>query len=301
MRLLERIAACSTESELEALCDEQILDTRPVSDDRPYFFNQLRLSTLPQLYRRGLPEYAGEFGNLKATMMLLIILAVTVAGMAAGIYWPLRQVGLPRDLPPRVFRAGVLYFSAIGLGYMLIEMAFVQRFSVLLGHPTNALAWVIASMVLATGIGSLVSARLPTDRPRLFLVYPIVIVGVQTLAWLLLPTVFALTVASSLPLRIATTLAFTVPCGLVMGLGFPLGMVQVGRVSETVTPWMWGINGAAGVVGTVLAVFLSMLWGISFTMAVGIGCYAMVLAANWLLMGSDAPTAKVFVDGKLPA
>lgn len=298
-RLLARFAACTTEGELQALCDEQVLDTRPVSDDRPYFFNQLRLSTLPRLYSQGLPEYAGEFGNLKATLMLLIILAVTVAGMAAGIFWPLRQVGLPTDLPRSAFRAGVLYFSAIGLGYMLIEMAFVQRFSVLLGHPTNALAWVIASMVLATGVGSFFAARLPTENAHLYRIYPIVIVGVQALAWALLPAVFALTVASTLPVRIAATLAFTVPCGLVMGLGFPLGMVQVGRFSETVTPWMWGINGAAGVVGTVLAVFLSMLWGISFTMAVGIGCYGLVLAANWLLQGANKSAVKRFEDGKL--
>jgi hypothetical protein len=299
IQLLERFAACSTESELQSLCESQILDTRPVSDDRPYFFNQLWLSTIARLYSQGLPEYAGEFGNLKATMMLLIILAVTVAGMAAGIFWPLREVGLPKDLPPAVFRAGVLYFSAIGLGYMLIEMAFVQRFSVLLGHPTYALAWVIGSMVLATGIGSLRSERLPTENPRLFFVYPIVIVVALTLAWLLLPSVFALTVASPLPVRIGATLSLTVPCGLVMGLGFPLGMVQVGRISEAATPWMWGINGAAGVMGTVLAVFLSMIWGISFTMAVGIGCYALLLVANGLLRTASTAPAKHRIDVKL--
>jgi hypothetical protein len=68
-------------------------------------------------------------------------------------------------------------------------------------------------------------------------------------------------------------------------------MVQVGQVSETVTPWMWGINGAAGVVGTVLAVFLSMMWGISMTMLVGVACYGFVLAANVALLRTRA-TAK---------
>jgi hypothetical protein len=76
------------------------------------------------------------------------------------------------------------------------------------------------------------------------------------------------------------TLAFTIPCGLVMGLGFPLGMVQITRYGESVAPWMWGINGAASVVGTIVAILISMSLGISATLLAGTVCYGLILVAN---------------------
>ena len=138
-------------------------------------------------------------------------------------------------------------------------------------------------MVLATGAGSALSGFLPTDRPALFFIYPVVILVVQFLAWLALPAVFAAAVTQSLPVRVLATLAFTVPTGLVMGACFPLGMVQIARYGNEATPWMWGINGAAGVLGTILAVLLSMTFGISATFLIGSLCYAVLLVANYWL------------------
>jgi hypothetical protein len=119
----------------------------------------------------------------------------------------------------------------------------------------------------------------------IFLIYPLAVVAVQFAAWSLLPVVFAATVKAALPVRIMATLAFTIPCGLVMGCCFPMGMVQSARVSASLTPWMWGINGAAGVIGTILAVFLSMSLGIAVTFLIGIGCYVVIAAVNGKLQG----------------
>jgi hypothetical protein len=277
--LYDQLVDCRSESDLTAVCSLQTLDISPPSDDRPYFFNQLRFWRLDSvLFDQGRLDCAA--GNLRATGTVLLLLVFGVAAVLGGVLWPLRQVGLPAGMPQPFFRTGLLYFAAIGLGFMLIEMAFVQRFSLVLGHPSYSLACVIGSMVLAAGIGSALSEVLPVNRPRLFLVYPLVILAVQLAAWGLLPAASLWAVTQPLATRVAVTLAFTIPCGLVMGLGFPLGMVQITRYGESVAPWMWGINGAASVVGTIVAILISMSLGISATLLAGTVCYGLILVAN---------------------
>jgi hypothetical protein len=277
--LYDQLVDCQSESELAAVCSQQILDISPPSDDRPYFFNQLRFWR-PDSVLFDQSGYVGLSGNLRATGTVLLLLVFSVAAVLGGVLWPLRQVGLPAGMPRPVFRTGLLYFAAIGLGFMLIEMAFVQRFSLVLGHPSYSLACVIGSMVLAAGVGSAISEYLPVDRPRLFLVYPLIILAVQLAAWGWLPAATLWAVTEPLATRVAVTLAFTIPCGLVMGLGFPLGMVQITRYGESVAPWMWGINGAASVVGTIVAILISMSLGISATLLAGAVCYGLILVAN---------------------
>jgi hypothetical protein len=293
--LYQSLRSCQSHQELQAVCDKHLLNIAPPTDDCPYFFNQLRLRTAWEFYYGQWRTVAVNMGNLSATLTLLVALGIASAGLLVGIVWPLRQVPFPADVPAAPVRLCWVYFIAIGVGYMLIEMALVQRFSVLLGHPSHALAVVLSSMILATGVGSLLADRLPTDRPAIFLVFPWVVVLVQLAAWLLLPGVFANTVQSALPVRVMATLAFTIPCGIVMGFCFPLGMVQSSRLSDSLAPWMWGINGAAGVVGTILAVFLSMSLGISATFLVGIVCYVVVGLVNLKLRG--LVEAKQTIDG----
>jgi hypothetical protein len=277
--VFQKLADCQTAAELAAVCSQQPLDISPPNDDRPYFFNQLRFWRLDSvLFDRS--GYVGVAGNLRAAGTVLLLLVLSIAAVAVGILWPLRQVGLPVGMPLAYFRTGLLYFAAIGLGFMLIEMAFVQRFSLVLGHPSYSLACVIGSMVLAAGVGSALSEYLPTNRPRLFLLYPAIIMAVQLLAWALLPAAALWAVNQPLATRVAVTLAFTVPSGLVMGLGFPLGMVQITRYGESVAPWMWGINGAASVVGTIVSILISMSLGISATLLAGTVCYGLILVAN---------------------
>jgi hypothetical protein len=130
-------------------------------------------------------------------------------------------------------------------------------------------------------VGSAISEYLPKNQPRLFLVYPMIILAVQLAAWGLLPAAALWAVTEPLATRVAVTLAFTIPCGLVMGLGFPLGMAQITRYGEDVAPWMWGINGAASVVGTIVAILISMSLGISATLLAGMVCYGLILVANF--------------------
>jgi predicted membrane-bound spermidine synthase len=278
---LQQLVDCRSQDELVSLTNQETLDIRAPDDDRPYFFNQLRFWRPDDIFSGVRAGTASA--NRRAALMVLVLLAISLGGMTLGIFWPLRRTGLPSGFPLPIFRLGLVYFAAIGLGFMLIEMAFVQRFSTLLGHPSYALTCVIGSMVLATGLGSLLSERLPTDRPATFRIYPLAVLVVQLAAWLALPWAVGVATTASLPVRIAVVLAFTLPCGLVMGLCLPLGMVQVTRYGTSIAPWLWGINGAASVLGTIMAILLSISLGISATFLVGIGCYALIVAVNLLL------------------
>ena len=278
----ESLLSATTHDELNQICRASILDITPSTDDRPYFFNQLRLSTLPRFLSRD-GDFGGAMGNLQATLTLLVAFGFAIVGVALGICWPLKSVGLPAGLVRESLVASFVYFLGIGLGFMLIEISLVQRFSVLLGHPSYALALVIASMVLASGVGSFFADKIPSHWTLALRFFPATIIAFLLVAWILLPSVFAAAVSASFAVRVAATLSFTVPAGLTMGLCFPLGMRLVERFGPSATPWMWGVNGAASVAGTILAVLISMSFGISWTIVAGIACYGAVLIANlWL-------------------
>jgi len=174
---------------------------------------------------------------------------------------------------------------------MLVEIGLMQRFSVLLGHPIWSLALVLASMILSTGIGSLVSDRFADLSRRRTIALPIVIaLVIAAAATLLQPAIDAL-MPAAFAARGAVTLAFTVPIGLALGPCFPVGMRLVASRSDSAMPWMWGINGGFGVLGGVAAVVLSITLGISSTILVGGLCYlSLVLPIMLLRRGITAPT-----------
>ena len=161
---------------------------------------------------------------------------------------------------------------------MLIEIPLMQRFTVLLGHPVWSLAIVLFSMILSTGLGSLLSDRLPTDGARRLLVLPCVIALAILVACAAIQPAIDAALASSLPVRAVVTVLFTMPLGLLLGFCFPVGMRLVQAHSGRAMPWMWGINGGFGVLGSVMSVMVSMAWGISWSLMLGGCCYLVLLA-----------------------
>jgi predicted membrane-bound spermidine synthase len=171
----------------------------------------------------------------------------------------------------------LVFFIAIGLGFMLIETSQMQRLIIALGHPTYALSVVLFGLLLSSGAGSYLTARVPDDEVRragarrlLLLLAVLVIFGAVT------PAVVRATAAASTPMRIAAALALLFPIGIVMGMAFPLGMKLASVRAATLTPWLWGLNGAASVFASVLSVCIALTWSISA--AFWTGCLAYVMA-----------------------
>jgi hypothetical protein len=271
VRLLQRIASSPSRAALDATIADEPFDYSPPSDQRPYFFNMLRPSRLIE----GLKSSKGvlERGNMLASATLLILFGIASTLVAVVILGPLRRSS-PTNMSRADFAHAVGYFAAIGMGFMFVQIPFMQRFSVYLGHPTYAIAIILFSMILFTGVGSYLSDRIPVERNGQWLVIiPAAIASVIVLVTSLIQPLIDATIHQDLLVRGGLVVAMAAPVSLLLGLCFPIGLRLVDRISPEATPWMWGVNGAAGVLASVVAVAISMWAGIHSSLYVAAALY----------------------------
>jgi hypothetical protein len=242
----------------DAFIDGYPLDIRPTTDDRPFFFHTTRLANQVEvafgrsmLFGNGLSALLTLFGISGALVLLFIVGPLVVGGDRPGPGW-----------------AGWLtYFGALGSGFMLLEVALLQRFVLLLGHPVYSLTVTLFSLLLGTGIGSLISRRVPDDGVKGVTIRAIAAICAAAIAApFVLPWLIDLAIPWSLPLRIAAAVATLVPLGVLLGMPLPGGMRLLSAARPEIVPWGWGINGAFSVIGATLAVFIAMNWGFSVTL-----------------------------------
>lgn len=243
-------------------------DVRAVSDDRPFFFHFFRWRQVPQVLAN-LGRTWQPFGG-GGYLVLLAMLAVVTMLSAGLILLPLRYLARAQVAPHGRRGPVFLYFLAIGTGYLFIEIPLLQQAILVLGHPTHALAAVLAGLLLASGAGSLASPRVGR---QLFAVVVILAV-VATAAALLLPGVFQTSLGFALPVRLAVIAAAVLPLGLLMGVPFPAAVRALGRTDPAAIPWAWGVNGCASVVAAILAAMAALEWGFGVVMLLGGLAYA---------------------------
>jgi hypothetical protein len=172
---------------------------------------------------------------------------------------------------------GTAYFLLIGIGFMMTEIALVQRMSVFLGHPVYALSVVLFSLILATGIGALVSEKFPLNSAQRLFVWAIVTaLYIIALPYWMPPILLQLDSAQLLT-RAGFAVLVLAPAGFLMGFGFPTGMRLVSEIDRGPMPWFWGINGAGGVLAASVAVLTSMAFSIDTSLQVGGICYLLLV------------------------
>src|SRR5262245_17033195 len=279
---LERIARSRTREELDRATADPAYDYSPPTDGHPYYFNMLK----PQAFfqRGNVPVGGALAGNLRATLMLLVLLGVATALVSLIIVWPLLRTGRP-PLPLPKFATAMSYFAIIGAAYMLVQIALVQRFSIYLGHPTYTLAIVLFSMLAFTGIGSLTSERLGVAGNRWMRLVPAGTATALVVTAIAVPGTISRTITAGLPARTLVLLLFAAPVSMLLGICFPLG-VHLLRQTPTVPPWAWGINGALGVLASILAVAISIWIDIDTNLWIAAGLYLtltgpLVAMARW--------------------
>ncbi|MEY4515078.1 MAG: hypothetical protein RLZZ450_7200 [Pseudomonadota bacterium] len=289
-QLRELLLQTSPEA-LAQFADAQLLDISPPSDARPFFFNMLRPSSW-LLGREEIDKLDLRFlGNLVASQSLLYSVLVTLLLTALTLLWPMRaRLSELRALPKRDVAAALGYFALIGLGFMFVEIGLLSRLSVFLGHPTLALAVLLGGLISFTGVGSLLSARVPLANPRWARLYPLLPAVLVALASLLALPAMRPYQSAAVPVRIAVSLGILLLPALAMGLCFPLGLrlceqMESARTKATprLGPWLWGINGAFGVCASGLALASSMVWGVPVTLAIGAACYLLLPLATFRL------------------
>ncbi len=255
-------------------------DLSPVTDDRPFFFSRVPVMEWVAV-RLGLSQSRVGEGNLDHGGQTLLICTVATALATALLlvlpYWASRR----RARAPRGARIDTrrgilwaLYFSGLGLGFILIEIVLIQRFSLFLGYPVYSLSVVLFTMLLATGIGSLASGSLtsvralPTALACLTALLVLYAVG--------LPLVLSATRGLPTAGRIAIAVTTILPLGLLMGVPFATGIRRAGGESSSIVPWAWAVNGGTSVFGSTLSVLISMTYG--FTACFLVGAFAYLLS-----------------------
>jgi hypothetical protein len=166
-----------------------------------------------------------------------------------------------------------VFFGAIGLGFMLIEISQMQRLIIFLGHPTYSLSVVLFVLLGASGVGSFLATRLVRTYAMLR-AWPLVLLVVLGTFGLATPAAIYSFESATTVLRVMVAAGILVPLGVVMGMAFPIGMAVAAGRDLAIAPWLWGINGAASVCASVLAVVIALGAGIAAAFWTGVVCYA---------------------------
>lgn len=278
--VLGQIVASRSLADLRAYTAGLDLDLTPPDDERPFFFNSLPLfKPWRMLHLVRTRDFDGAIaGNMLATITLVVLFLISLLVVMRTIIYPLRPaIG---DVGRRLVIGGTAYFLLIGAGFMAAEIGLLQRMSVFLGHPIYSLSIVLFSLILSTGIGSLVSDRLALTTRARFIGWALATSAYLFLLPYWLPDVLHDFESATLLLRASICVAAIAPGGLLMGYGFPTGMRFISAVDRTPTPWFWGINGAAGVLASSFAVAMSLAFGIYVTMYLSAICYALLIPAG---------------------
>lgn len=245
-------------------------DIRPATDERPYFQNFFRWRVLGEAWRGrdrgGMALLEAGYLLLAGTLVLAIVAGLVLILLPLVVFAPLARAG--RRMRWQVFA----YFTGIGLAFMFVEVAFLQKLVLLVHHPTVALALVLATFLLAAGAGSAWSSRIPQERSRRTLgrtVAGIVLLGVAcgALFDVLIMTQAAWPVAA----RALLGAGLLAPLAFCMGMPFPLALRGL---EEPLVPWAWGINGCASVVSATLATLLAVDLGFSVVLWLALALYA---------------------------
>jgi hypothetical protein len=251
-------------------------DISPVSDNRPFFFYTVQPRDILAFLKNG-SRRAADYKINRAVPLLFALMGISL--VATAIVLALPPVVLRTRLPRQKGVLGfLLYFLCIGAGYILIEVALIQRFVLFLGHPTYALTVVIFSMLVSSGLGSYFSRRLVAgDDRRLFRV----LAGIAGLVVLLAITVTPVLTAGvglPLPVKAVITVLLIAPAGFFMGMPFPTGLRCLEQWHHPSLRWAWSLNAAASVLGSVGALMCAIYLGLMQTLLAGGLLYLAALA-----------------------
>jgi hypothetical protein len=276
------------ESEREAFFNDWVYNVRPPTDSRPYFHSFFRWDSLER-YVQSYGQFWFQRMELGYAVVFVTFLQVLVAALvlvlAPVLFLRRRRAG--RGVPWTV-----LHFTAIGLGFLLIEMLHIQRFTRFLGDPIYSTAAVLTAILVFSGVGSYLQGRFargeaagsPASASGLSAASRIRIGGaavalLAVLYYLGLDPVLSLVVEAGETLRFLITLVLLFPLSFMMGWLMPAGLEAAGKTSQELVPLAWAVNGVASVAATPLSVMVAAGGGFLSVTLLAVGCYGAVAAA----------------------
>ena len=239
----------------QAYYQSSLFHIRPATDNSPYFFRFFKWSAL----RRLLAGMGTEWIPFVEWGYLALLATLLQGGVAALVcilapLFAFRHSGLTR-LPTLT---GVAYFGSLGLAYMFVEIACIQKITLFLAYPIYAAAVVLFSFLTCSGLGAIWGGpRAAASRRR----HRRCMAGLlAALGFTVLILQFATPLLMSGPgaLRLVAALLLPAPLAFLMGIPFPAGLETIGRESPRLIPWAWGVNGVLAVIATPIAMLIAM-------------------------------------------
>ena len=244
-------------------------DVSPVTDDRPFFFYTVQPRDVWNYLKPGEND-AADFKINRAVPTLYGLVLISLLATVVTLLLP--AVALRARIPSR---GGVLkfllFFASIGAGYILIEVALIQKFVLFLGHPTYSLTVIVFAMLASSGLGSFLTRR---RDPR-----PLWIAAAVAIAAFALSPILHATVTAPLAAKVVISVLLVAPLGILMGMPFPWGLKTLEKWQPNAVRWAWSVNAASSVLGSALAIIIGLYFGLTATILLGAALYVVA----WVL------------------
>ena len=273
------------------IAKEYVFDMRPLTNDRPYFAGYEKLRDLPKTLDR-LDLFQDDWGYLVlwATLGVAALAALSLILAPVIFGWRTAFARAPGKL------GTIVYFACLGLGYIMVEVGLISRFTLALSNPTISASILISGMLVSSGIGSLVSERI-AERTRTFL--PLILVGIAALlvsyAFVLAPVLDWIG-GLAYPLRLLLSVGVVAPPAFLMGFPMATGMGWLARLDkEHMFVWAWGINGCFSVVGAAAMPIIATSFGLSMVLDVSSVAYLLAVPAFFALLRPAEPAIRLAI------
>jgi spermidine synthase len=249
----------------------------PVTDNAPFFFFTLKAGRLLH------PHSNSSAMDWKVNLGVAVLGMLLILSLLAVLAFLVLPLLLQGGAKPRA-TSGLFYFVTVGLGYILVEVTFIQRFVLFLGHPTYALTVVVFLMLLSSGAGSLACTNWFPGSRRIWL--PLALIVIALLIYVgALPVILDRLVGAPFAAKLAISGMLLVPLGFAMGMPFPTGLRALAAITHESADgnsieWAWAMNAASSVLGSVLAIVIAIQFGLSVTLCCGAATYLVALVLH---------------------
>ena len=265
----------------------------PVTDNAPFFFFTVKLN---QMFRQQGLQHGIDWKVNLGVAVLGMVLIISLTAVLGFLVIPL-AVGTGGAQKRAIC---LVYFIAVGLGYILVEIAFIQRFVLFLGHPTYALTVVVFLLLLSSGVGSLASRRWLGETTSAWLPLTLIVAALLLYVFVL-PGILDSLVGLPFMVKLVVSGGLLIPLGFAMGMPFPTGLralaslpvpefpaSQKNPAAENAVEWAWAMNAASSVMGSVLAMVIAIQYGLNVTLACGAAAYFLALLLTGTLRARPA-------------
>jgi hypothetical protein len=274
------------DDETQGWRDRYDYDVGSITDDGPFFWHFTPFRDVVADFGDRIDRTQAE--NPVGERVLLLLLVVAMIFAAVFLLLPFVAIRSTWSALPRK-KGSALYFASLGLGFIFFEIVLIQRLTLFLGYPTYSLTVTLASILVFTGVGAYLSARLPLSSRRLLPALFATVAALTVFYQFVLPEITDALLGWALAARVLLVFVMLAPLGICLGLFMPLGLTSVARLTEhsrEYVAWGWAVNGFSSVIGAVLSTILAMMFGFRGVLLLALAAYAIAIGALHRLRAS---------------